>query len=434
MSTLTVDVIEAVFQFRDETSESAAGIRHSMTTLKADANIAGKAFAAAMSGVTTAFSAAALAAHDHERAMAAVASGTGATGAALDALQATASRVAGGLRGDFVGVAEATANLNTAVGLTGTDLEALSRHVAQAAIAMNDDLGAAADDVGQLMRAFGLEGAEAGVALTDHLVAAAQDTGGSMGQLAGQVLRLSPSLQSMGLNAEEAATFVGKLTQAGVPADRVLRSLKTTTAEWAEEGHDVRTMLGDTIAQVRDATTEQEAYRLSVDLFGSSAAPGMTQAIRSGVVPSLDDLAGALGDTSGKTTQVYEDTWTTVGALQELRNKATQVVGEILPNFGALASGLGAVGSATTGLAGLWPGAAAKIGGAAKLMWATMAGPVGWVIGALGSVGLAAWAFRDKLAAAFASVIDFVRPWVDELLGLISTAVGWIPGFGDELV
>ena len=438
---MIVDVVEAVFRVRDETAASAASIRGTLSTLRADAQTTqtsfGKIGKIVLGSVATAASTAGVAilawAQDHEKAMAAVARGTGATGAALDALQATAGRVAGGLRGDFVGVAEATANLNTATKLAGSELEILSRHVAQAAIGMNDDLGTAADDVGQLMRAFGLEGAAAGVALTDHLVAAAQDTGGTMGQLAGQVLRLSPSLQSMGLNAEEAATFVGRLNQAGVPADRVLRSLKTVTGEWVKEGINVRAMLDQSIDRVGRATSEQEAYRQAVALFGTSAAPGMVQAIRSGVVPALDDLAGELGDTSGSTQQLYHDTQTIADRFGEFRNRVTGMLGAVTPEFATVTTGIGTMSSAATGFATIFPGAMTVVQGAmtatrlkAILMWGGITGGVTVAIGLI-------WGFRDKIASALASVIGFMTTWAAGMLERAETAFGWIPGLGSKI-
>ena len=159
--TVVTGVVEAVMRIKDETAAGLDRIHGGMKKLAADANGGQTAIWSFAAVASTAFSTVAgiagRMAVDHERAMAAVARGTGATGAELDALQASAARVAGGLRGDFAAVAEATANLRTATGLASTDLAALSRHIAQAAIGMEDDLGRAADDVGRLMRAFGVE-------------------------------------------------------------------------------------------------------------------------------------------------------------------------------------------------------------------------------------------------------------------------------------
>ena len=423
---MKVETVEAIYRLRDEMSAGLTRIEGRIGQTRSGL----LKWGAVAAGATAA---AGKILDEYGEAVAAIARGTGASGAELERLEGIATRVGSSLRGDFSATAEGLANLQTATGLAGQDLETLTRHLATAAIGMRDDVGGAADSVGRLMNTFGVESAAAGSALIDHLVAASQATGGSMGTLAAQVLRLAPQLSTMGLSAQEAATFVGQLNLAGVPADRVLRSLKTTTGEWAEAGLDVRTMLDRSIGSIAAATTEQDAYRQAVELFGSSAAPGMTAAIRSGLLPGLDDLSGRYGDVSGAAEQVYRDT----GTLRDVVDSATNaVIGMAGPALGALTGmvpAIGQVGSAAAGMAAVFPGAAAAVGGAARAMWAGITGPVGLVVAALAAVGAAAWTFRDRIAGAFAAVIDFVRPWVDRFLGLVETAAGWIPGFGDEL-
>ena len=436
----TIKVVKAIYRLQDEMS---AGMSHISKGVDRIDTKVGKSRAGMIgwgTAITGVGSIVGEMVDEYNQAMAAVARGTGETGKDLAALQDIATRVGSSMRGGFEGVAEGLANLNTATGLTGRDLETLTTHLAQAAIGMRDDVGGAADSVGQLMNAFGERTTAAGTALVDHLVTASQATGGSMGDLAAQVLRLAPQLTTMGLTAREAATFVGGLNKAGVPAERVLRSLKTVTGEWAKQGLDVRSMLDQSIDRIGRVTSEQEAYRQAVDLFGSSAAPGMVQAIRSGLVPSIDDLADHYENVSGASQRVYDDTSTLADIPSRLRNAFIGLSSPMLQPFIDVVPAIAGVGSAGATMAGVWPGfgatigaAATKIGGAAKLMWIQMTGPVGMALGAIGAVGLAFYTFRRQIGDVLSSVIGFVADWVSNYIGLWEKAFAWIPGLGPKL-
>ena len=168
---------------------------------------------------------------------------------------------------------------------------------------------------------------------------------------------------------------------------------------------DLRSHLGSLIETVRDAPSDVEALGFATEVFGAEGAQRMVVAIRSGAVPSLDEMAAAAVGSSGAVTQAYKDTATLSDKLVGLKNKAASyltVNPQLVQGIAGVATGLGAVVTV-----------APSVGLAFKAIWASSLGPIGLVSAAVIAVGAAVYGFRDKVAEVGA----FVVTWLVEKIG-----------------
>ena len=370
--------LEFLATLRDEVSAKLKGINENIEKHREKYVAVGAAI--------TAFSA--IAGRDFDAAKTTIVQGTGATGEALDGLLANFQNLAGTISGaDNQSVAGAIGALNTAFGATGTELEGLATDTLQAQQAFG------AFDIptfGRAMNVFGLETKDAGGFL-DHFGTVAQDTGVPMGSLISQTQTFGPVMKNLGLDANETATFFGKLNEAGVDVTRVMPGMNQAMRKAAKEGvTDLRGHIDTAIGSIRDAKTDTEALTIATETFGAEGAQRMTSAIRTGILPSLSELDAQYENTEGRTQAAYEATVTLGDRLAMLKDRALAVVGPV----GDVAAGLGGVAT-TAVLAGPQ---IVKVGGAigTKLL-PLLVGPVG-LIALLGLAAIGVKKFYDSMA------------------------------------
>ena len=362
--TISAGELEMVATLKDEVTGKLNDIDGGMEDFRTKLGVTGAA--------VTAFAAAA--GRDFDNAKDIIVQGTGATGDALDELVGSFQALAGSVAGTSnESVASAVASINTLFGVTGSELETLATDVLQAKQAFGEfDI----DTFGRSMNTFGLETADANGYLA-HLGTVAGATGLNMGNLVSQSQTYGPVLKNLGLSATETATFFGKLHESGVDVSRVMPGLNAAMRRAADEGvTDLRSHLNDAIGEIRDAKTDTEALTIATKTFGAEGAQRMSSSIRSGILPSLDEMDGAIDSSTTSLEDQYEATVTLGDRLGMLKNQAMGLIGP----FGDVAAGLGGV--ATT---------------------AVIAGPK--IVGALRSVGAALITPPLGVAVAIATVI-----------------------------
>ena len=348
-----------------------------------------------------------------------IAQGTGATGDDLAKLMASYRSLAGTVTGDVSG---AVADLNTQFGATGPALESIVTHTLKAKAAFGEfDI----TSLGQAMKSFGVD-AKGTSAFLDHAGTVAQGTGHSMQALIRDMRMYGPIAKNAGLSSEETATFIGKMAEAGVSVSRVMPGLNAAMRNAAKEGvTDMRSHLNSAILSIRTASTDTDALKRATATFGAEGAQRMVSAIRSGVLPSIDELSSAYTDTAGKTVEVYEETVTFMEKLGLLKDRMSAFVGPAANVIGVV----GSLGAVLAGLGPFFP----QIAAGAKLMWAAMTGPAGLAVIAIASVGAALYHYRDQVGEVLAGVVQNFKIMAYETIKAMKFAFGWIPGVKGKL-
>ncbi len=262
--------------------------------------------------------------------------GTGASGEALAGLEEVAKNVATTVPVSFGRAGDYIQNLNTRLGITGDDLQAVATSVG----ALESMVGSVnLDTLTGTFNQFNVE-AEDMTSTMDYLFGVTQTTGIGFDQLTGILEANGPALQNLGFSLEESANMAGLLDRAGIDASGTIGRMGKALVELAGEGGDAGeafNQLLDEMAGYIEAGDTAAALDLAETVFGTRGAAQFVGAVQSGAL-SLDDLRNsALGAGEGimgtyNATADWAEKWEVLKnvlatALEPLANFAFDAVG-----------------------------------------------------------------------------------------------------------
>ena len=255
--------------------------------------------------------------------------GTGATGEALDALMDDFDAVYGSIPTTMDNAATAIANYNTMLGLTGEDLQNISRQAIQVADLLGDDLEGVIESSSHAFQQWNIDAEDMGDAM-DFVFKASQSTGVGFSKLMENVQTYGPQLRDMGYSFEEATTLIGQLEKQGVNTTEVLAAMKKGVTTLANEGIGAADGLQMYIDAIVNAKDETNATAIAAEIFGTRAASTMSSAIRDGTL-DIEALTATLQENGETITQCAEDTYDFTERLQIFKQRA-QIALEPLAN------------------------------------------------------------------------------------------------------
>lgn len=232
--------------------------------------------------------------------------GTGATGEALDALNADFDEVYKSVPTTMEDAALAIADYNTRLGLTGEELQGLSVQAIQVSDMLGDDLGKVIEESSQAFQQWGVDSADMADKM-DYVFKVSQSTGKGFSDLMASVQSFGPQLQDMGYSFETATALIGQLDKAGVNAEEVMGAMKKSVGALAKQGISAADGLATYYEAIQSAGSEAEAASIAAEIFGARAGSTMAAAIRNGslavgdfteeMLASGESIGGAASDT-----------------------------------------------------------------------------------------------------------------------------------------
>lgn len=242
--------------------------------------------------------------------------GTGASGAALDAMGESVrnlAKSAAGLNTDMGTIGSTMAEVNTRTGATGQQLEDLTGNILQFSRLTGTDSVNATQLLTRTMGDWGVS-LDDSAGLLDQLYGAGQTFGISFDSLAGKLVQFGAPLRQMGFGLEESIALFGKWEKEGVNAELVVGSLRIAAGNFARDNIPLRDGLQGTMEAIKGAASESEALALAMETFGARAGPDMAAAIREGrfeldeAIAALQGTQGGLADAAERTLD-FRDRW-----------------------------------------------------------------------------------------------------------------------------
>lgn len=246
--------------------------------------------------------------------------GTGATGEALDDLLADFDAVYASVPGSMDNAAQAVADFNTRLGVSGPTLQELSRQAVQVSDMLGDDLGGVIEHSSQAFQAWQMD-AENMAGAMDYVFKASQSTGMGFTDLMSKVQQFGPQLRDMGYSFEESVALIGQMEKAGVNTEEALAAMRKGVATLAKEGISASAGLEHYSKLIKEAGSQAEATAIASELFGTRAGPTMAAAIRAGTL-SVDELTASLMESSETIAGAAEDTYDYAERMQLFKQKA----------------------------------------------------------------------------------------------------------------
>lgn len=307
--------------------EAGAAIGSSMlSSLEDSLGSIGKTLTATVTAPIAAAAAASVAAFNTvDSALDDVAIRTGATGDALAGMQSIASDIATSMPVEWGDVGAAVGEINTRFGLTGEELDSLSRDFLRFSRINNQNVATSVDNVSRLIAGFGLEASDA-TSVLDMLNVVGQQTGMDVGQLTDALATNSGTFAAMGLSAEEAASFMSQASLAGLTTTQSMTGLRSAINYASNEGLD--------LADVFELVSENaDDTGLMMDVFGSRAGAAIGNAVANGTI-SLTDFSSTLGDFGGSVQRTFDQTIDPLDELTTTLNSLKELGYELVDAFG----------------------------------------------------------------------------------------------------
>ncbi|MBR2189319.1 MAG: phage tail tape measure protein [Eubacterium sp.] len=367
---------------------------------------------------------------------------TGASGDALDSMQGILNNIATSIPTDFETAGSAIGEVNTRFGLTGKALEKLSGHFIKFAALNGQDVSNSVDSVSKMMAAFGLEAADAGKML-DALNVVGQQTGVDVGTLADTVASNAKQFREMGLSAEEAASFLGSASMAGLDSSAAMMGLKTAMKEAAGDGKTLGEVLAEFDETMSSNASESDKLAAAYELFGTRAGGAIENAVANGKL-NLTDFTSSLGDFEGSVNETFEGTLdpmdgfqttlneikllgadivTAAGpALKQIFESVADAVGKVSEKWNSLSPEMQETITKAAGIAAA-AGPLLAIGGKVIGGISTIAGGLGGLVSKIGGIGSAA----STAAAPVASAAGSFGTFAGQALKMVAAAAAlWI--------
>ena len=230
---------------------------------------------------------------------------TGATGEEAEAMGQIMENLATSIPTDFATAGEAIGEVSTRFGVTGDELETLSGQFLKFAQLQDTDVTTSIDTVQKALSAYGL-GAEDAAAYLDRLNKVGQETGVSVDSLSNGIISNATAFQEMGLNIDEAVTFMGQLDKSGVNSETVLNGMRKALKNATKEGKPLDQALIELQNTILNGTGSMDGLTAAYDIFGKSGDQ-IYGAIKQGTV-NFADLATAMTDAGGSISDTFEAT------------------------------------------------------------------------------------------------------------------------------
>lgn len=243
--------------------------------------------------------------------------GTGATGDALDGLLDDFDEVYKSVPTTMEDASKAIADYNTRLGLTGSQLQEISKQALQVSDMLGDDLGGVIEESSQAFQQWNIDADDMSGAM-DYIFKVSQSTGMGFTDLMSNMQKFGPQLQEMGYSFETASALMGQLDKAGVNTEEVLSAMKRSVGALAKEGISASDGLAMYYEQIKNAGTAAEAASIASEIFGTRAGSTMAAAIRDGAL-AVGDLTENLMENGETIAGAAEDTYDFAERLQIMK-------------------------------------------------------------------------------------------------------------------
>lgn len=355
---------------------------------------------------------------------------TGATGDALKGMQDSVAKIATSIPTSFDTAAEAVGEVNTRFGVTGQELESLSKAFVEFADLNSTDVSNSIDSVQKALSSYGL-GADSAIALLDRMNKVGQDTGVSVDKLSAGIVSNGTAFQELGLNIDEAVTFMGQLEKSGANSETVLNGMRKALKNAAEEGKPLDEALIDLQNTIENGTDSVDGLTAAYDIFGKSGDQ-IYGAIKNGTI-NFEEFAGSIESAAGSVSDTFEATIDPTDEFQskmnELKLVGMDVANAMMP---LITKGLEKLSEIIRKISDAWNGLSeeqqefiVKVAGIAAVV-----GPIiaiaGKIIAAIGSVATTIGtfiAFLPAIGTAIAAVGTVLTGVILPAIGALVAAI-----------
>ena len=264
---------------------------------------------------------------------------TGATGEALEELNAVADDLFAEMPIEMADAGTAVGEINTRFGATGETLKGLSKQFIEFANINGTDLNNSIGKVDKIMEQYNIDAAETGNVL-GLITKKGQETGISVDTLMDSLQKNGATFKEMGLNMVQSTNLLAQFEANGVNADTAVAGLRKSIKAYTDEGKSVDEALALTIDSIKNASSETEALSIAQEVFGTKGAAEMATAIREGRIDleslssSMEEYGTVVEDTFNATQDPWDEAKVATNNLKlAAADLGTTILGSLQPTI-----------------------------------------------------------------------------------------------------
>ena len=254
--------------------------------------------------------------------------GTGATGETLKGLEQSFKNVlTGGVKASMQEVGAMVAEINTRFGSTGKELEGLVEKFDMFATVTGVNGKEAIDDVADVMKKWGINNEDTGK-LLDQLTKASQDSGISVKTLTGTLKQGRTVFSQFGMSTTKSIAFLESMSKSGVNVESAMQGMRFALNKFTTEGKNAQTAFAEISNAIKNATSDSEALKISIETFGTKAGAEMINVFRNGAM-SVEEFEEALKNAGGVLEETEKNTRTSKEAFKEFKDSIVSMIGGV---------------------------------------------------------------------------------------------------------
>lgn len=246
---------------------------------------------------------------------------TGATGGALDGLNASYKKVVESVAAankDFGDVGSVLGEVNTRFGFTDEKLENCTEKFLKFADLSGGDAVTAVQLVSRAMGDASIPAEEYGDVL-DALTVAAQASGIGMDKLTDNLTKYGAPMRALGFDTKESIAIFSSWEKSGVNTEIAFSGMKAAIGKWSKEGKDAREEFKKTLEEIKACPDIATATGKSIEAFGQKAGPDLADAIQGGRF-EYEDFLDLLNNSGGAVDNTFNETVTGADKLKSAFN------------------------------------------------------------------------------------------------------------------
>lgn len=306
-----------------DTKIDSSGFQKGVDALGKGLSVTGKVLGGVATGVTALGGAAVKVGSDFESGMSQVQAVSGASGEELERLKEKAKEMGASTKFSATESAEAL-NYMAMAGWKTEDMLGGIEGIMNLAAASGEDLASTSDIVTDALTAFGMSASDS-THFADILAAASSNANTNVGMMGETFKYVAPLAGSLGYSAEDTATAIGLMANAGIKGSQAgtsLRSIMTRLAKPTKDSQMAMDALGlsitdstgkmkplsEIVADMREGfsgLTEDEKASYAAMLGGQEAMSGLL-AIVNATDADFKKLSGAINDCNGSAAEMAE--------------------------------------------------------------------------------------------------------------------------------
>lgn len=240
---------------------------------------------------------------------------TGATGTQLDGLKGSLANLMGsGVTSSVLEGATAISVFNQRLGLSGPELEQVSRQALNLAAVTGSDVNEVVSTSADLFRRWGVAQAD----IPDHLdkiYRAAQLSGMSVIEINEVLTESASTFRVFGFNLDESRNMMVNLSRAGVSTKGVINALEEASVNFAQKNQEAMAAVEEATAQVAQASNNLR--KAQQNLYDLEERLAVQRAINSGDMKALARAQEAIAESRERAADAEEDSLDKINDAQQ---------------------------------------------------------------------------------------------------------------------